>query len=811
MTPEEYRANRDYNPEYEEGQEPEASMSDDAGEQSFEDFFNSLPLTDVNANNEAAASAMTEESAGSTAPSYTSNPYAPEPSTYPGTSTFGTSYTGPVGIGQQSQAQTSQEQVKQKIKESMVNAGSAGIEALKKPEIFTNKVFLHNLAKFGMVSGSIYFILFLISLLINLFTEGALKGISTLFLTGVFTFLVGFSMDTFIPKPAPTPVNQEPITPSNEEYYDGIGSQEVDDDFLSALPSDLLDDAASDEDEEAPEETTDDSTEEPSDDDDSEDSLDWGNVVDPSEVALPPEIPSGTWTRQYLFEAMSKVLPNINPSFNEEVEYAEDSEEFEFYGLLVSNSAELLGLDTEVVKLVKCVETEPMIRLQISRQSGASSKESKLQTEILNSYKINPETGDNDHPAATAFSNYNGGIMYLNIVKGISSMVSVADVLEGSKDFILDPKVERPWVFGIGQQGQVYKTDIFDINSMIFAGKARSGKSWSIEEFLFFLCWFTSPKETNIHILDAKAGASSYLGFQLPHVKKFLYNASEILDDLNWATSVEAKRRQDIFEEHGVSKIQDLYEIDNNMREEVPYLYLIVEEMIGLQSKMDDDQKSEWRSQQQALVTQLPAYGIFAIFVPHRITNDVISKTTSANISVQFGVRMDSDDIKSSFDVKDFPYSLDNRGDSIAKVEGVEESKPFFSHALVISDSNATNKKIYKYLSDIWHKLCPDSPGYFDTVGAMGTGTEQVSNTVIEETPSIPDSDDNIPDTYDIKVPVSPVKTKKPVMKLNITQSEPSPSVNNSPKKYHWKPVDKSDNSEILSEDFWNQIIDTDD
>lgn len=815
MDAEEYKAMKD-SPDYEVGQEPSDS---DVSPTGFEDILSSAPMISEEEYNQSIgnvpdstpSSISTPSSSDPFSASPTANPFSPTPSYMdPFGTPVGMGTPGQVGMPIGGQDSSPNQGLKQQLASNFIQAGQAGVDILKQPEQFSDKKFLHSYAKWVLTSGIFITLLSVVAFIISLFT-GLLQNIPSLFFSGLTCFALGLAVDTFVPEPDKEESTQQTPTESNNDYYSGYNHDDEnttadstnDDSELFPFPTPVDDDDT--EEDEIPDDSIEDednvTTPEDGKSNNSND-IDWNSVVVPeASVDDLPDIQSGTQTRQYLYEAMKRVLPKITPKFDEKTEYEENSPEFDEWGLRVANTAELLNMHPESVLLQSCYETSQVIKLRISREAGTSSRDKRFEEELLNTYKVNDD-GVDIHPTATATHVVSGSNYYLTISKGVSPEVSIADVMDQCEDYLLDPKITRPWLIGVGKEGQIYKADLANINSMIIAGRPRSGKSWSIEELLFFMCWFTSPKETNIHIYDVKEGASSYLGFKLPHVKKLVSNVNDVFDDLHWVFDVEAKRRQEIFKENKVSKIQDLYEIDPSMTEKVPYLYLVVEEMIGLKSKMDSDQVSSWNEMQASLVTQLPAYGIFAIFVPHRIINDVISKTTSRNIPVQFVYKMDEEGINESLGVnrKQFPYKLDSMGDAGAKIDGINGSSPFFVHSLVVTDSNFNNTKVYKYLANLWKKLCPDSYGYY------------------EKNEDMPVSNIDTEDANIINIAASDVSTEVPSIAFNSStvinkgskaSAKSTIDSSSADKGAHWAPVKKdTSDDEDLPEDFWNNLID---
>lgn len=88
-------------------------------------------------------------------------------------------------------------------------------------------------------------------------------------------------------------------------------------------------------------------------------------------------------------------------------------------------------------------------------------------------------------------------------------MISVKDMYDNCKDFMLDTKNYMPVVIGVNHMGKVIKTDsLKKIESVLITGMPRSGKSWFVQAILTQMCAFVPPSELNIYICDPKEGIS---------------------------------------------------------------------------------------------------------------------------------------------------------------------------------------------------------------------------------------------------------------------------------------------------------------
>lgn len=500
----------------------------------------------------------------------------------------------------------------------------------------------------------------------------------------------------------------EPVIYEEEEFSDDIFS-DIDDDLYeeeySGWGSDDEEDIFNDEEEEFDPWSS-------IDEDDYVESVDEVISSEPVDIdeAIESirEIPAHTQTRQYLFEEYSRVLPVINPAFAKLKSISENSDSFIIFDKVLIDASIQVGTNQDKLpQLLELRENQFIIQLKATRPSGL--KEEAIANEIANIYSRD-EYGAVIHEGVYATTSSVGSSYIINIFKGEDSIISLADTYKEVSDFVLDPNIKKPVVMGVNELGKVWYFDAEKVFSYIISGKPRSGKSWSVVSLVLQLCMYSSPREVQFEVFDVKGTSSDFYSMNehLPHFKKFESVGKRILQRLRHITTVEADRRKKILNEHDVIAIADLK--NKGVDVEMPYLYVLVDEIVGLIGTFTKDEHAEFKDLMNVLITQMPNLGIRLILVPHRVTNDIVPKTTYTNVGCIACVRTDSKEIASTLDItkKDFPYDLTNSGDMALKTGEVNKGKTVFCHGVAVTSSNESNVGIYKFVGSLWGKLEPE-------------------------------------------------------------------------------------------------------
>lgn len=472
------------------------------------------------------------------------------------------------------------------------------------------------------------------------------------------------------------------------------------------------------------------------DEEESEDSI-WDEVLDDSEDLFTPAnsadsddfsvedavedievIKSGQYTRQFLFETFEKVLPIINPTFGDMVEISEDDNEFYDFVEMLEQSTYQTGVTEEKLPQLQHVRKNLfVIQLEATRPTGL--KEDQIAEGVAQLYRMGGVDGYqvlDDREAAYATVASVVGKLIINIFLGNPEMVSLGAVFQKKKDFILNPKCTMPLIWGINELGKVLCYDGMKAGNggMLISGESRSGKSWKGQSLIAQMCMFMSPKELNFYFFDVKGTKSDYyyLGRHIPHAKGFCSDPLKFTTELKKILDREVSYRERLLGEE-YTNVKD-YNKDHPF-EKIPTVYIVVDEMAAAMKAMDTADKEihkEFDAQLIAIATKYPYLEIKLLVFPHRIVNDIISKTVSSMISCRSVMgSMNFEELKSSLDIpnkKAFPYNLVAQGDMAIRTKDLSNGNAVYCHAEVLSSEESVNRKIFDYIGAVWQKLEPD-------------------------------------------------------------------------------------------------------
>lgn len=416
-----------------------------------------------------------------------------------------------------------------------------------------------------------------------------------------------------------------------------------------------------------------------------------------------PEVPRGMYERNYLWEMFTKVLPTMYPDFADMKEFTENDDAFLRWEEMLREAATVAGCkDDFLPNLLELKENLFTIVVTCDRPTGF--KPDVVAVELANIYAYDDNGQKNE--GVFAKTDLIGVRCIITIFNGISAMISLKDMMLKEKAFILNTKNYLPIILGVDQLGTVITADMKKLESILVTGMPRSGKSWMVQALLTQMCAFAPPTDLHIYIGDPKEGISDYKKFTLPHVKKFVTTDDGIVAMLRNLAKVEAPRRKKIIGDAGFVNIWDYKEENPDVN--MPLIYVVIDEVVTLASRMDKDTKTEFQMLLRELISQLPALGIRAFLIPHVINNDIIEKKTTDLISCRISVRGNADHIEKATGSKpkEFPYKLSNVGDMAVRLS--DRPNTMFVHGAALTDSNTKNNKLFDYLRRVWAKLEPD-------------------------------------------------------------------------------------------------------
>lgn len=418
----------------------------------------------------------------------------------------------------------------------------------------------------------------------------------------------------------------------------------------------------------------------------------------------------GMYVRAYLYDMFTKTLPTLTPSFAHETVYDEDSDEFLYWGEQLQDAATVSGCKEEwLPELQELKENLFTVTVVCDRPNGL--KVDTLAQELANIYEASESEANNVSAKAKTI----GTKCVITIYTGKSAMISLKDMYNQVEDWMKDEKNYIPVVLGVGTDGEILKVDFKKLESIIITGMPRSGKSWFCQAVLYQMCAFVPPTQLHLYICDPKEGISDFKAFVLPHVKKFVSNDAKIVETLRQLVKVEGPRRKKIIGDAGFVNIWDYKEKFPDVK--LPVIYVIVDEVVTLASRMDKETNNEFRMLLRELISQLPALGIRAFLIPHVLNNDIIEKKTSDLVPCKISVCGDADHIEKATGskFKDFPHKLVNKGDMAVRMP-LASPDTMFVHSPALTDSNPKNNELFEYARRVWKTLEPEEEA--DSVAA---------------------------------------------------------------------------------------------
>ncbi len=417
------------------------------------------------------------------------------------------------------------------------------------------------------------------------------------------------------------------------------------------------------------------------------------------------------YTRQFLYERFSSFIPRRNPNFNKMTELSEHSEVFLKLETILREACRQVGIKENNLPMIEKLEENNFIYRIIFNRKGITNTQ-KIAEEVANSYKYD-DMGRVIHEASYArvieFSN----TVIITLFKGTNALVSLGDIFPVVKDFILDTNNMFPIVLGIDEMGQPLYQDFKRIESVIISGLIRSGKSLTMQSIVTQMCMFNSPKELNIHIMDLKDGVSDFQGIKTPHIQSFSRKPEDCLNIIRYIVNEIGPQRAEFLKSYGEINILDFKE--NHPDVEFPFIYVVIDEMMKLAEAMTKDEKYEFQGLLSSLISMMPALGVRAILIPHRIVNDVISKNSYSLVPCRINVRGKNEELQKALGItqNNFGYVLNNPGDAGIIIQGYKGGKPFFCHSAVLSEKREEVKKTFELINIVWGKVKIDSPNNF--------------------------------------------------------------------------------------------------
>jgi len=456
------------------------------------------------------------------------------------------------------------------------------------------------------------------------------------------------------------------------------------------------------------------------------DSWDWNDLIPDEEPAKDVDYDSlesdleslnmqkGTQTRQFIYETLTKGLPSISPKFADMRNLRKGSAEWAIWAELIRDAAKQVGTRDDLLPDLEDASENPfMFKLTISRTPRMKTQ--AIADEVANTYKYDDD-GNLEYPNAYATSAESGSRAFISVYKGAKiGMISLADMYASSTEaqkFVRDPKNEMPVVIGSTGDGKVEYVDLLKAPAVVVSGEPRSGKSWIVKLILNQMCAYMSPNDLHLYIGDPKNQISEYANYDLPHVRRKEYTVDSVIDMLRHLVNTEAPRRKNIMQQYGYVNILEFRR--DHPEVEFPFLYVVLDEMMSLANAMGKEDAREYRELIERFVSEFPALGMRAIFIPHRVKNDVIPKSVSELISVRITAKSASDASAAENlglnSAREFPYKLANAGDVAVRIADINDGTPTYLRAAVLAPDTKGMERLESYIARYWDKLDPAHP-----------------------------------------------------------------------------------------------------
>ena len=439
-----------------------------------------------------------------------------------------------------------------------------------------------------------------------------------------------------------------------------------------------------------------------------------------------------TPSREWLWEQAVRNLPHANREYMKWAKVPKESPIVsEISTMLVNCAVYVLGVkqddyEGKPVLDIESVEQNSYITrftYEVKANtplSGTSAKEKLLEAFCGQwANKVMKEKGLNAPPTSISGRQVdNLGKVTVEIIdRENSKPITIADVWEANKEMLLSSQLVMPLVLGVTDEGDANFLDLHKITSMIVAGEPNSGKTTTLLSLLLQIAILNSPREVKVDICDPKGGISDFQSFGVPHINNFFSDVDETIEYLKSLREEGEERRKFLHTSEKGSKSSktwaNYYMRHPSSRDKLPLKIVIIDEYIEYKK---GPRGKEFEDIVLPLVTKLRAYGIFLWLVPHRVSNDNISKSIYGIISLRGAIRPSPEGQKSLADNSSIkPISTYNPGDCVfyasngpvRDARGKAKSGLFFNKTIVPTQTFEIDD-VSRFISEMWHGIDPE-------------------------------------------------------------------------------------------------------
>ena len=404
--------------------------------------------------------------------------------------------------------------------------------------------------------------------------------------------------------------------------------------------------------------------------------------------------------RKLLFETFEKFLPTNNPDFADKKSLDQDDQTFKkLETICLRAMANVLKCEiSEVNSLANSIiETFFSYEIKMKRVRGLT-KTAELAAEIAIYLKERP--GDDDISVSVDIL---GDYYFIVISKGLTPIITFADMFNQGyvRDFFLDEGNKLPMITGVTELGEVVLDDAKLFDTMLIAGKPRSGKSWYVLSILVSLMFFNSPEDVQFIIIDPKESNLFKTLSLMPHVAG-LHSDANVLNVMDDVIINEASRRKKLLADN---RCDDIWAL-RKKGVKLPVLYFVIDEYITVKSNLGDQDK-DLDAKLQVMISQLPSQGIRLIFVPHRATG-VVNKTNRTMLQYTAAVRSDNADVIDTLGIKSWTRPLTKQGDVALK--SATHPDAIFVRGAALTTSDEDNTELIENVAKAFYKMGVDLP-----------------------------------------------------------------------------------------------------
>ena len=322
------------------------------------------------------------------------------------------------------------------------------------------------------------------------------------------------------------------------------------------------------------------------------------------------------------------------------------------------------------------------------------------------------------------------GDFYKIIVnKGVSKIITIGDIIrsEEAEEFFLDENNVFPVIAGVNINGKPVLADAKLFDTVLIAGKQRSGKSWHVLSFLVTMMAFNTPEDIQLLIIDPKDTNLFKTVGLMPHVCG-VHNCDNILDILRDIVDKEGKRRKKILIDN---RCDDIWELRDSKGIKLPILYIVIDEIMTVKAELGIN-INEFFELSKVIISQLPSLGIRLLMVPHR-AQGVVDKTIRSLITYAAAIMADKEVVCETLDIKRWNYPLVNKGDAALRIQGI--NKEFFAKSVALTTSNSRNREVIRDLATSFYRMGV----YIPDMRTIGLGYNRNEDYIKEELKKLTD------------------------------------------------------------------------